>query len=217
MERYQKMAENTKTKFREALAELLKEKHLFAVTVRDLCKKAGTDRSTFYRYYDSLDEMIEELEEIVYPEIVVSLDAIRFFNLRNMKQDQKKMSMQCMCFMQMLEKNRLLLGSLLSSNGDLKLRQMVSDSIRRCLQDALHRNGFSFGEYERIMLRVIPGIIIDETSRWLNKPDMNLEESANYGANFMINMFSLAKPKADATSAQGQNLFRAQHSLNKCC
>lgn len=53
--------------FLEALLRLFKENALGEISVGALCTKAGYSRSTFYRYFNSLDEVHEELEDKFIP------------------------------------------------------------------------------------------------------------------------------------------------------
>lgn len=44
----------------EALICLLNEKDYEYITVKEICKKAGVNRSTFYLHYESIDDLLEE-------------------------------------------------------------------------------------------------------------------------------------------------------------
>ena len=62
------MAENlekrqrTRKKLADALAELREEKSYYAVTFWDICSKAQMYRSTSYRYYETKNELLREIE-----------------------------------------------------------------------------------------------------------------------------------------------------------
>ena len=45
----------------QALLALLKEKPLNKITVRELCAKAGVNRTTFYNHYQSTEDILREL------------------------------------------------------------------------------------------------------------------------------------------------------------
>lgn len=49
-----------------ALIQLLQEKNINRISVRELCERAGVNRSTFYVYYKCIDELMEEIEQDVY-------------------------------------------------------------------------------------------------------------------------------------------------------
>ncbi len=52
--------QNTATRMDEALIELLDEKELADISIKELCKKAGVNRSTFYLHYDNLNDLLSE-------------------------------------------------------------------------------------------------------------------------------------------------------------
>lgn len=50
----------------EAFLDLLGEKDLELVTVKDVCSRAGVSRSTFYLHYESFAELVEESVRLVF-------------------------------------------------------------------------------------------------------------------------------------------------------
>ena len=53
----------TKRLIREAMLELLKNKSVQKISVRELCDAAGINRTTFYNHYDGTYEVLAEIEE----------------------------------------------------------------------------------------------------------------------------------------------------------
>ena len=53
----------TKTLLRNSLIELMHEKKVSQITIKELCSNAGINRSTFYLYYSSQFELLEEIEQ----------------------------------------------------------------------------------------------------------------------------------------------------------
>lgn len=51
---------NTAFLFDEALILLLDEKDYEYITVKEICSKAGVNRSTFYLHYESIDDLLNE-------------------------------------------------------------------------------------------------------------------------------------------------------------
>lgn len=50
----------------EALIELLDKKEFEYITVKEICNKAGVNRSTFYLHYDSPTDLLSECSEYVH-------------------------------------------------------------------------------------------------------------------------------------------------------
>lgn len=62
----------------DALLELLEEKPLEKITVTDIAKRADVNRGTFYRHYDSVNDVISELQDTLIEQMdqyFASLDA----------------------------------------------------------------------------------------------------------------------------------------------
>lgn len=55
-------ADETRQAIKVALAQLLGEHDLTSITTGDLAKQAGISRSTLYRYYDSINDLVKEME-----------------------------------------------------------------------------------------------------------------------------------------------------------
>lgn len=51
---------NTAIKMDEAFMELLEEKDFEYISVKEICKRAGVNRSTFYLHYETIGDLLEE-------------------------------------------------------------------------------------------------------------------------------------------------------------
>jgi AcrR family transcriptional regulator len=56
---------NTASYMDEALLFLLEKKEYEFITVKEVCKKAGVNRSTFYLHYETMDDLLEEAVQYV--------------------------------------------------------------------------------------------------------------------------------------------------------
>lgn len=54
---------NTALLFDKALVLLLNKKEYEFITVKEICEKAGVNRSTFYLHYDTIDDLLQECIE----------------------------------------------------------------------------------------------------------------------------------------------------------
>ena len=57
---------NTSLMMDEALLEILEHKDYEFITVKEICLKAGVNRSTFYLHYESMDDLLNETLEMIY-------------------------------------------------------------------------------------------------------------------------------------------------------
>lgn len=60
----------TKKAFHDALLDIMMEKSLENITVTELCARADTNRSTFYKYYDIPADCFHEIADQVINEII---------------------------------------------------------------------------------------------------------------------------------------------------
>ena len=72
---------------KEALLLLLEKKDIEYITVKEICEKAGVNRSTFYLHYDSIDELFEDVIDMLNNEFRNSF-AIK--DIRNILKDGTK-------------------------------------------------------------------------------------------------------------------------------
>lgn len=54
---------NTALRMDEALIALLEQKDLEYITVKEICQKAGVNRSTFYLHYETVSDLVSEAVE----------------------------------------------------------------------------------------------------------------------------------------------------------
>ncbi len=65
---------NTALLMNQALIELLNKKDYEFITVKELCEKAGVNRSTFYLHYSTMDDLLEESLENINKKFVAYFD-----------------------------------------------------------------------------------------------------------------------------------------------
>ena len=66
---------NTALRMDEALIALLEEKDLEFITVKEICRQAGVNRSTFYLHYTDIDQMLASIEAELLERIEASVQA----------------------------------------------------------------------------------------------------------------------------------------------
>ena len=52
----------TKRMLKEAMTELLREKDIYHIAVRELCERADVNRTTFYKHYGNQFDLLDEME-----------------------------------------------------------------------------------------------------------------------------------------------------------
>ena len=56
---------NTALRLDEALIALLEQKDLEYITVKEICRQAGVNRSTFYLHYETISDLVNETIEMI--------------------------------------------------------------------------------------------------------------------------------------------------------
>ncbi|MBR2968403.1 MAG: TetR/AcrR family transcriptional regulator [Clostridia bacterium] len=72
---------NTAVKMNTALIELLEKKDFEYISVTEICRRAGVNRSTFYLHYDNTRDLLEETAQRAVEDCFGSIPA----NMRDMK------------------------------------------------------------------------------------------------------------------------------------
>ncbi|MGI6256128.1 MAG: TetR/AcrR family transcriptional regulator [Acutalibacter sp.] len=70
---------HTAQRMDEALIELLEQKDLEYITVKELCQQAGVNRSTFYLHYETISDLLTETMETINQRF------LSYFSLRGEK------------------------------------------------------------------------------------------------------------------------------------
>lgn len=73
----QEKRDRTRATLKNALIELCDEKSYYDITIWDICNKAHAYRSTYYRYFDTKDDVLREIEH-EYLETTRSLNDTTF-------------------------------------------------------------------------------------------------------------------------------------------
>lgn len=70
------MAKNTESAIREAFLELLDEKPINKITVRDIVGRCGINRNTFYYHYQDIPSLVEEIATRGVAEIIAQYPSV---------------------------------------------------------------------------------------------------------------------------------------------
>ena len=68
---------NTKNKLTNTLLDLISEKKIKEITVLELCKKAHINRTTFYKYYTDIDDLVLKYEETLLEKLENNVNEIK--------------------------------------------------------------------------------------------------------------------------------------------
>lgn len=72
---------NTACLMDEAFILLLEKKEFQYITVKEICTKAGVNRSTFYLHYETMNDLLEESAQFVLKKCYESMQSVDDFNI----------------------------------------------------------------------------------------------------------------------------------------
>ena len=72
-EKLDRRVRTTRKLLRQGLFQLLSEKRLRDITVKELCERVDVNRGTFYLHYHDVYDLFSQIEEEIYHEIKSSL------------------------------------------------------------------------------------------------------------------------------------------------
>ena len=121
----------TRTQLRQGLAELLKEKSLKEITVKELVEKVDINRSTFYLHYADIYDMMEKIENELTGDIedLIHTHPVSPFNEDSFPFIEDIFSI--------LAENRDICAALLGPNGDISFLHRIENILSEHSLNAL--------------------------------------------------------------------------------
>lgn len=114
----------TKKLLLQGLMQLMKQKKVKNITVRELSDLVDINRGTFYLYYRDINDMVESVETELLE---------KFYNIIEEHigdRDNKELLPFLNTLFSFIEENREMCTLLLSENGDKAFLQRLNDSLR---------------------------------------------------------------------------------------
>lgn len=157
----------SKTLLKSSLIKLLETQELQKVSIKELCERAGINRSTFYRYYGSQYDLLHEIETDTVRDIIGILES---------HPAEKSDALLEIC--RYLEQNIFYVKPLLSNSSEFIKTILSHPTIRREIYRAIEPH------YEAAQLDYVFDFIAFGSARiiqiWASKEDR--ESSAEVAA-----------------------------------
>lgn len=125
----------------EALLELLYRKEYEYITIKEICKKAEVNRSTFYLHYENMDDLLSECLTLKYDEFFSSFDlsnlkeitSARIEDLNFIKPEYLRP------FLEFIRKNSILFRLSISRPKLMKIDIAINKIVKDCISPVLDR------------------------------------------------------------------------------
>ena len=119
------------------LIELMEQKSINDITVRELADRVDINRSTFYLHYQDIYDMIRHIENDLMTQFNTLLDS--YDHERNLLTNEEELRHVIFSLFNFLAENRAICRALLSHNGDIKFLNEVSDNVSQRLDTFLRQ------------------------------------------------------------------------------
>jgi AcrR family transcriptional regulator len=170
----------TKAALYDALIGLCEQKSYQKVRVLEIAQAAGVDKSTFYRYYSTKDELLRDIEDYYFEEIKALNPSMTVLLSKIDSDDTEALRSSLIKVLEFHMRYRKFTIFLLSPSGDPAFRHKLESTLMDTAQEALQMRGIApskFREYGSYFL--IQGYY-NTLWRWLKEQDCPLEEFADY-------------------------------------
>lgn len=155
---------NTALKMDQAFLELLAEKDFAYITVKEICQRAGVNRSTFYLHYETLGDLLNESVEHAMEGFVRQFDE----NEDNFFQKLKDCPLEELVFitprylfpyLSYIRENRKLFRTMVEQSSALGLEKSYQSLFRHVFDPILERFQVPRGARQYTMMFYIHGIM----------------------------------------------------------
>ena len=176
----------TKKLLTQALTQLLQEKQINEITVKELTDLADMNRGTFYLYYKDIFDMLEKIEDGLFE----ALEEIVFLHEHDdVSQQTKPILLDLFRF---IEDNQEMCRVLLSPHGDMNFLHRLNEVVReKCLQMWPNKEDKNDATFEYHYSFVVYGCV-GVFRAWLNSECQEAAEKMAEMADAMIRRGSLS-------------------------
>lgn len=157
----------------DAFLELIAQKDFAYITVKEICEKAGVNRSTFYLHYETVDDLLEESAQRILAQFERSMpqDTVEFMEklpTRPLEELYLITPEYLIPYLNYVKENRRVFRVSMEKASVLKLEDAYGELFRHVLSPILARFGVPEEERRYIMSFYINGLIAI-VNEWLRE------------------------------------------------
>lgn len=185
---------NTACLMDEALILLLEKKEYSFITVKEICEKAGVNRSTFYLHYETIDDLLSECIEYVGNKLQKKFDykVIDKQVIKNSKLEDLLLitPTYLIPYLEFLKENKVIYKIAYSQPNVLKEENVIKHLYKKIFEPILDRFLVPKNEQKYIMSFYLSGLgaIMIE---WIKN---NCKEEISTIVNILIKCLNLGNP-----------------------
>lgn len=168
----------TKMVLKESLIQLMKEKPIGAITIKELCERADINRSTFYAHYSDHYDLLHQIEEEIISDMNETLSKF------NNHEDIEALRMITR-ILEYISNNKDIFQVLLSEHGDFTFENRVMQIAHDyTIKSWMETNNFTEDIAEYLSAFTISGNV-KVIQTWLKN---NLDKPPKELANIMMKL-----------------------------
>lgn len=155
---------NTASLFDDALIILLEKKDIDYITVKEICEKAGFNRSTFYLHYESIDDLLNEALEHTVNKLIFHFNETpqEFINKINTSSKENLILINekyLKPYLEFIKSNKKLFMAAFKNPTVMKTKEAYSSLEEYIFNPILDKYGVSNGKRKYILQFYIQGIM----------------------------------------------------------
>ena len=156
----------TKQAIQQAVVKLLSDQNLESITITQVAAMADVNRKTFYNYYESTNQVLEEIEN----DIVQSFDEV--ISTINMKKDFKSPTWIFESLTNIIQQDFEFYSDLMQSNkvGDINLIAKISQTLKQRVIAILHLDIFEDDFTRDLTINYVIAGMMEVYQEWLRDP-----------------------------------------------
>jgi AcrR family transcriptional regulator len=163
----------TRMVIRDSLIELMKQRPIMEITIKEICALADVSRPTFYAHYRNQYDLLQSIENetFTYFENVI-------FAIRTKKPSRREIVLKITDVLLYIENNSNSVQVLLSENGDIDFQRKVFRHFIMHFQNAMKQHYLKISDEEKNEYYSIYKVhgIIALVHHWL-KSSMNIPKN----------------------------------------
>lgn len=146
-----------------SLIQLLGDNNINDISIKELCRHAFVARSTYYAYYNNIDEILEDIEnDMIYKLVHLNTE------LMNKKFKKSEEMLFYWETISLIENNKIIFYTLLIANPDYRFIEKWKKGIKYHLWERIkpYRNIKNF----ELVLEIVASAAIGAYTFWLTHP-----------------------------------------------
>ena len=183
----------------EALINLLEVKSFEYITISDICKQAGVNRSTFYLHYENLNDLLEETTRYLFDgflsyfsdnlkSITVNINNCELTDLNFIKEDY------LYPYLTYFKNNRRVFSTVLTHSKTFDTEKVFQKLFQNIFDPILSRFHYPIEDRKYVMMFYLNGVIT-VTSEWIkDNCEKSIEDVATIIREFILGRYGIIFP-----------------------